>query len=132
MKQRIQTSSGAKWEDIVGYSRTVRTGDRIIISGTTSVENGLVTGEGDYYLQTKTIIGKIEKYLRDIGSGLKDIVRTRIYVVDISNWEEVGRAHGEFFKDIKPASTMIGIQSLVDPKMLVEIEAEAITDLLIS
>ena len=98
MKQRIQTSSGAKWEDIVGYSRTVRTGDRIIISGTTSVETVWLQVKAIIIFTDKTIIGKIENILEILVPDSKDIVRTRIYVVDISNWEEVGRAHREFLK----------------------------------
>lgn len=128
MGKRINISSGVKWEDIVGYSRAVRIGNRILVSGTTSIENGEVTGKADYYLQTKTILNKIEKAVKEAGGTIEDIVRTRIYVVDISHWEEVGKAHGEFFGKIKPASAMIGISSLVDPDMLVEIEAEAIIE----
>lgn len=126
MNLRKNFSSGTKWEETVGYSRAVRAGDRIIVSGTTSVLNGEIEGKGDYYIQTKTILSKIEKVLNEAGSKLEDVIRTRIYVMDISKWEEVGRAHGEYFGKIKPASTMIGIASLVDPEMLVEIEAEAV------
>ncbi|MBL8007496.1 MAG: RidA family protein [Ignavibacteria bacterium] len=128
MSKRLNISTGVKWEDIVGYSRAVRVGNRIIVSGTTSIVNGEIEGKGDYYIQTKTILSKIEKVLNEAGSKLGDVVRTRIYVKDISKWENVGRAHGEYFGKIKPASSMIGIASLVDPEMLVEIEAEAVTD----
>lgn len=126
MSDRIKISTGVKWEDLVGYSRAIRVGDRVLVSGTTAIENGEVIGIGDYYLQTKTILTKIEKALIYAGSKLEDIIRTRIYVIDISKWEDVGRAHGEFFGKIKPASTMVEISGLVDPEMLVEIEAEAV------
>ena len=116
------------WEEKVGYSRAIRIGDRIIISGTTAIENGEIVGEGDAYLQTVTILKKISRVLEQAGSKLEDAVRVRIYVTDISKFEEVGRALGEFFRNIRPAQTLIGINALVDPKMLVEIEAEAITD----
>lgn len=125
MNKRRNISSGVKWEDIVGYSRAVIAGDRILISGTTSVVNGEVEGKGDIYLQTKIIFQKIEKVLKEAGSSIEKVIRTRIYVTDIARWEEVGKAHGEFFKDIRPASSMIEISALVDPEMLVEIEAEA-------
>lgn len=126
MPDKIKYSSGVIWEDIVGYSRAVKVGDRILISGTTSIIDGKIIGEGDPYLQTKTIIEKIETVLHQAESKLEDIVRLRVYVTDISRWEEVGRALGETFKKIKPAQTLIGVSGLVDPKMLVEIEAEAI------
>ena len=126
MPDIIKYSSGVIWEDIVGYSRAVKVGDRILISGTTSIIDGKIIGEGDPYLQTKTIIEKIETVLHQAESKLEDIVRLRVYVTDISRWEEVGRALGETFKKIKPAQTLIGVSGLVDPKMLVEIEAEAI------
>lgn len=126
MSDRIKYSSGVIWEDIVGYSRAVKIKDRILISGTTSIEDGKITGENDPYLQTKIIIKKIEKVLKDAGSKLEDIIRLRVYVTDIKRWEDVGRALGESFKDIKPAQTLVGVSALVDPKMLVEIEAEAV------
>lgn len=128
MNERTKISSGAKWEDIVGYSRAIRIGNRILLSGTTSIENGEVLGENDFYLQTKTILEKIERVLKQAGARMDDVVRTRIYVTDISKWEEVGRAHGEFFSVIKPVTSMVQVSALVDPKMLVEIEAEAIVD----
>ena len=125
MKNRINYSSGVKWEDIVGYSRAVKIDGRILISGTTAIEDGKIIGENDAYLQTKTILSKIEKVLKEAGASMENVIRTRMYVTDISKWEEVGKAHGEFFKDIKPVTSMVEIKGLIDPKMLVEIEAEA-------
>jgi enamine deaminase RidA (YjgF/YER057c/UK114 family) len=123
---RLNISSNSPWEDVVGYSRAVRIGNNVEVSGTTAVENGAVIGLHDYYLQTKFILIKIEKALKDAGCELKDVVRTRIYVCDISKWEEVAKAHAEFFKDIKPAATMVEVSKLIAPELLVEIEASAI------
>ena len=124
--KRINISSGAKWEDIVGYSRAVKIGNIIEIAGTTSVEDGKVIGVNDAYLQTKVILQKIEGALIETGASLKDVVRTRMFVTDISQWEDVGRAHGEFFRDIKPVTSKVEVKALIDPEMLVEIEATAI------
>ncbi|MFN7115293.1 MAG: RidA family protein [Saprospiraceae bacterium] len=124
--KRTNYSSGAQWEDIVGYSRAVKVGNIIEVAGTTAVENGELIGKGDAYLQTKTILHKIEKVLHDAGASMENVVRTRVYVTDISRWEEIGRAHGEFFKYIKPASAMVEVRALIDPEMLVEIEVTAI------
>jgi len=126
MSDKVRYSSGVIWEDIVGYSRAVKVNDRLLISGTTSIVDGKIIGEGDPYLQTKTIIDKLETVLHQAESNLEDIVRLRVYVTDISKWEEVGRALGETFKKIKPAQTLVGVSALVDPKMMVEIEAEAV------
>ena len=126
MTQRKNYSSGAKWEDIVGYSRAVQIENTIEVSGTVAVDENGIVGKGDFYLQTKFIITKIETVLNKAGFTLKDVVRTRIFVTDISQWEEVGRAHGEFFKAIKPATSMIEISALIDPDYLVEIEVTAI------
>ena len=124
--KRINISSGAKWEDIVGYSRAVRIGNIVEVSGTAPVDGDKVIGIGDVYGQTKFCLQKIEKALIETGASLKDVVRTRMFVTDISKWEEVGRAHGEFFRNIKPVTSMVEVKALIDPEMLVEIEATAI------
>ena len=125
---RVNYSTGAKWEDIVGYSRAVRIGNTLEISGTVATDGTNVKAKGDFYGQTRYIIEKIEKVLSQAGFGLKDIVRTRIFVTDISHWEAVGRAHGEFFKEIKPATSMVEVSALIDPDYLVEIEATALKE----
>ncbi len=127
MNTRKNISSGVKWEDIIGYSRAVRLGNVIEVAGTTALdENGAVVGLNNPYEQTKYILEKIEKALIASGASLKDVVRTRMFVTDIAQWEEIGRAHGEFFKEIKPAATMVEVKALISPELLVEIEATAI------
>lgn len=127
MSDRINISSGAKWEDIVGYSRAVRIGNIIEVAGTTAVdEQGNVVGLNNAYEQTRFILAKIEKALTAAGASLKDVVRTRMFVTDISKWEEIGRAHGEYFREIKPAASMIEVKGLISPELLVEIEVTAI------
>ena len=127
MSNRLNISSGVKWEDIVGYSRAVRVGNVIEVAGTTAIdEAGNLVGAHDPYEQTKYIISKIERALRTAGGTLKDVVRTRIFTTDISRWEAIGQAHGEFFKEIKPASTMVEVKALINPDLLVEIEATVI------
>jgi len=121
-------SSGTHWETAVGYSRALKIGNLIEVAGTTAVEDNEVVGVNDAYAQTVFIIKKIQKALQELDADLKDIIRTRIYVSDISKWEEIGKAHGQFFRDIKPASTMVEVSSLVNPNMLVEIEASAVVD----
>jgi enamine deaminase RidA (YjgF/YER057c/UK114 family) len=124
--RRRNISSGAVWEDIVGYSRAVRIGNVIEVAGTTAVEGDQLIGPGDAAEQTRFILRKIEQALREAGAGMKDVIRTRIYVTDISQWEAIGRAHGEVFRDIKPASSMIEVKALISPDLLVEIEVTAI------
>ncbi len=125
--ERINYSSGAKWEDIVGYSRAVKIGNTIEVTGTVAVdENSLLVAKDDAYGQTKFIIQKIEKVLKQAGASLKHVVRTRMFVTDISRWEEYGKAHGEFFSTIKPCTSMIEVKGLVAPEYLIEIEATAI------
>ena len=127
MEKRINYSSGAKWEDIVGYSRAVQIGNQLEISGTVATnEKGEVVGKDDFYLQTKFIIQKIESVLKKAGFSLQDVIRTRIFVTDISHWEDVGKAHGEFFNKIKPVTSMIEINRLIDADYLVEIEVSAV------
>jgi len=122
-------SSGAKWEDIVGYSRAIRAGNRVMVTGTTSVdENGEITGVGDAYAQTKFIFQKIKKYLEEAGSSMEQVVWNRMFVTDISMWEDIARAHAEYFKDIKPCATMVEVKGFIHPDMLIEIETEAIAE----
>jgi len=126
--QRTNYSSGAKWEDIVGYSRAVKVGNIIEVTGTVSVDdNSNLVGGNSAYEQTKFIIEKIETVLQKAGASLNDVVRTRMFVTDIARWEEYGKAHGEFFKDIKPCTTMVEVRALIAPEYLIEIEATAIT-----
>ena len=126
MQHRERYSSGAKWESIVGYSRAVRVGDRIYVTGTTATdENSNIVGIGDAYEQTVQCIRNINAALKALGAGLQNVVRTRMFVTDISRWEEYGRAHGEYFREIMPATTMVEVSKLIDPDMLIEIEADA-------
>ena len=126
MTPRERISSGAKWESIVGYSRAVKVGNRIYVTGTTATgADGEIVGADDAYEQTQQCLRNIETALRRLGAGLKHVVRTRMFVTDISRWEDYGRAHGECFREIMPATTMVEVSRLIDPRMLIEIEADA-------
>jgi enamine deaminase RidA (YjgF/YER057c/UK114 family) len=125
--QRLNFSSGAKWESIIGYSRAVKMGNIIEVTGTVAVdENNLLVGENDPYAQTIFILKKIQSVLHNAGASMKDVVRTRMFVTEISQWEAYGKAHGEFFSDIRPCTTMVEVKGLIEPGYLIEIEATAI------
>jgi enamine deaminase RidA (YjgF/YER057c/UK114 family) len=126
MVERKRVSSGAQWEEIVGYSRAVQVGNTIYVAGTTATRDGKVVGVGDAYAQTICALQIIEKALQELGASMRDVVRTRMFVTDISRWEEIGRAHGEFFREVRPAATMVEVKALIDPDHLVEIEVDAV------
>lgn len=123
---RKNISSGSPWEDIVGYSRAVRIGNTIEVAGTTAMDGDTLIGRGDVYAQTRFILQKIEKALTEAGAAMTDVVRTRMFITDISKWEDAGRAHGEFFKEIKPVATMVEVSKLIDSDLLIEIEVSAV------
>ena len=124
--ERIRVSTGTKWEPIVGYSRAIRVRNHIYVSGTTATdERGEMVGEGDAYAQTVRALRNVENALQELGASLEQVVRTRMFVTDMSRWEEYGRAHGDFFRDVRPATTMVQVKRLILPQMLIEIEADA-------
>ena len=126
MKDRTNISSGAIWEDEVGYSRAVKIGRVVEVSGTSAIDRDKIIAPNDPYQQTKFIIRKIERAINEAGGSLEDVIRTRIYVTNIDDWSAIGKAHGEFFRNIKPATTMVEVKSLIDPNFVVELEATAI------
>ncbi|MBS1657857.1 MAG: RidA family protein [Chitinophagales bacterium] len=129
MSNRTNIASGAKWESIVGYSRAVRIGNQVFVTGTVAVdENGNVVGEGDAYAQAQFILKRIGQFLEKAGATMSDVVRTRIFTTDISRWEQIGKAHGEVFRDILPCTTMVEVSALISPEFLLEIEADAIIE----
>jgi enamine deaminase RidA (YjgF/YER057c/UK114 family) len=126
MAERQNISSGAPWESIVGYSRAVRVGNHVWVAGTTATdETGQVVGAGDAAAQTRYILQKIESALKEAGASIADVVRTRMFVTDISQWEAIGRVHGEFFGAVRPAATMVQVARLIDPAHMIEIEVDA-------
>ena len=125
---KIKISSGSPWEDIVGYSRAIRAGNIVEVAGTTAMDGEVLVSKGDIYKQTVYIFKKVEKALSEVGATLNDVVRTRMFVTDISQWEDVGKAHGEIFKNIKPVSTMVEVSRLINDDLLIEIEVTAIIE----
>ena len=125
---RKKISSGSPWEDQVGYSRAVRVGNMIEVAGTTAMDGDVPVGRGDVYAQTVFIFKKKKKTLQEAGAGMQDVVRTRMFITDISKWEEAGKAHAEFFKDIRPVATMVEVSKLINNDLLIEIEVSAIVD----
>ncbi|OME95435.1 hypothetical protein BK124_20335 [Paenibacillus amylolyticus] len=125
---RQQVFTGSPWEPLVGYCRAIRVGNRIEVAGTTAMQDGVVVGAGDPHAQTRFVLQTIENALKELGADMSHVVRTRMFVTDISRWEEVGKAHGEFFGQIQPVATMVEVSALIDPLLMVEIEVEAIVE----
>ena len=125
---RKQIGTGSVWEDAMGYSRAVRVGNIIEVAGTTAMDGDVLIGKDDIYEQSVFIFKKIEKTLVDLGATMKDVVRTRMFVTDIYHWEEIGKAHAEFFREIKPVATMVEVNALIHPDLLIEIEVTAVVD----
>lgn len=125
---RKKIASGSPWEDIVGYSRAVRVGNIVEVAGTTAMDGDTLVGAGDMYEQTRYILQKIAKALHEAGATVQQVVRTRMFVTDISRWEEAGRAHGEVFREVKPVASMVEVKNLISPDLLIEIEVTAIID----
>jgi enamine deaminase RidA (YjgF/YER057c/UK114 family) len=123
---RTRVFTGSAWEPVVGYCRAIRIGDRIEVAGTTAMKDGEVVGVGNAYEQARFILQTIERALQELGGQRSDVVRTRMFVTDISLWEEFGKAHGEYFREVQPVATMVEVKALIDPRLLIEIEVEAI------
>ncbi|MCY9658332.1 RidA family protein [Paenibacillus chondroitinus] len=123
---RTKVFTGSPWEPTVGYCRAIRVGNRIEVAGTTAMRDGEVVGEGNAYEQARYVLEIIEKALLELGATMSDVIRTRMFVTDISLWEEFGRAHGEFFREVQPVATMVEVQALIDPRLMIEIEVEAL------
>ncbi len=126
MMTRTKVFTGSPWEPTVGYCRAIRVGNRIEVAGTTAMRDGEVVGEGNAYEQARYVLEIIEKALLELGATMSDVIRTRMFVTDISLWEEFGRAHGEFFREVQPVATMVEVQALIDPRLMIEIEVEAL------
>ncbi|TJY43854.1 RidA family protein [Cohnella pontilimi] len=126
MRERIRVSTGSPWEHAVGYSRAIRIGNVIEVAGTTAMKDGEVVGKDSAYEQTIYILEIIKSTLEQLGASMSDVIRTRMFVTDISKWEEIGKAHGQYFKDIRPVATMVEVKSLIDPNLMVEIEVQAL------
>ncbi|NOV03379.1 RidA family protein [Paenibacillus planticolens] len=125
---RTRVFTGSPWEPTVGYCRAIRVGNRIEVAGTTAMKDGEVVGAGDAYGQARFVLHTIEQALLELGARMSDVIRTRMYVTDISLWEEFGRAHGEYFRDVQPVATMVEVKALIDPALMIEIEVEAVVD----
>ncbi|WP_407873102.1 RidA family protein [Paenibacillus sp. P36] len=123
---RTKVFTGSPWEPTVGYCRAIRVGNRIEVAGTTAMRDGEVVGEGSAYEQARYVLETIEKALLELGATMSDVIRTRMFVTDISLWEEFGRAHGEYFRDVQPVATMVEVKALIDPRLMIEIEVEAL------